>query len=366
MTQISRRAVLAGMAAAPYLSAKDDTLVYVGTYSGPKSKGIYAWRFRDGNLSPLGAVGETTNPSFLAIHPTGRFLYAVNETRDGSLTGFSIDKASGKLTEINSASAQGGGTCYVSVDATGRYALVANYGGGSVTVLPIDEKGKLGDATAHVQHTGKSVDPKRQTKAYAHCVKLSPDNRFALVADLGMDQLLVYAFDPAQGTLKLFSDAKLKPGSGPRHFAFHPNKRMVYQICEMGSIITAFAWDNGQLHERQVISTIPADFKGQNDTAEIVVHPSGKWLYGSNRGHDSLARFSIDGAGKLTFVDHTSTKGKVPRNFALDPTGKWLFAANQKTDNIVVFQVDGKDGKLTDSGKSVEVSAPVCVRFLPV
>jgi 6-phosphogluconolactonase len=366
MTQISRRAILAGMAATPYLAAKDDALVYVGTYTGPKSKGIYAWRFRDGSLSPLGAVGETTNPSFLTIHPTGRFLYAANEIRGGAVTGFSIDKASGKLTEINQASAQGGGSCYVSVDATGKYVLVANYGGGSVTVLPVDEKGRLGEATAHVQHTGKSVDPKRQTKAFAHCVKLSPDNRFALVADLGMDQLLVYAFDAVKGTLKLHSEGKLKPGSGPRHFAFHPNKRMVYQINELNSTITAFAWDNGQLYERQVVSTLPDGFKGENYTAEIVVHPGGKWLYGSNRGHDSLARFSIDSAGKLTPVDHTPTKGSTPRNFALDPSAKWLFAANQKSDNIVVFRVDGRDGKLTATENVIEAPSPVCVRFLSI
>jgi 6-phosphogluconolactonase len=366
MTQISRRALMAGMAATPYLSAKDDLLVFVGTYTGPNSKGIYGWRFRNGSLTSLGNVGETASPSFLAVHPTGRFLYAANEGREGSVTGFSIDKATGKLTEINKASSQGGGSCYVSVDQTGKYVLVANYGGGSVTVLPIDEKGRLGDATAHVQHTGKSVDPKRQTKAFAHCVKLSPDNRFALVADLGMDQLLVYAFDPSKGTLKLHSEGKLKPGSGPRHFAFHPNKRMVYQINELNSTITSFAWDNGQLYERQVVSTLPEGFTGENYTAEIVVHPSGKWLYGSNRGHDSLARFSIDGSGRLALVDHTPTKGSTPRNFALDPSAKWLFAANQRSNNIVVFDVNQKDGKLTDTGKVLEVSAPVCVRFLSV
>jgi 6-phosphogluconolactonase len=357
--------VFLGSAAATLTGASGDRIMYVGTYTGPKSKGIYAWRFNNGKLTELGCVAETTNPSFLAIHPNGKNLYAVGEGSGGTVSAFAIDPASAKLTSLNSQSSKGSGPCYVSVDGKGQNVLVANYGGGSVAVLPVDPKdGKLKEASAHVEHKGSSVDKKRQSKAYAHCIKLSPDGRYALVSDLGMDQVLVYAFDPAAGTLKLANTAKTEPGAGPRHFAFHPKGRMVYVIGEMNSTITAFAWDNGQLYERQKISTLPADFKGNNSTAEIVAHPNGKWLYGSNRGHDSIARFALDGAGKMTFVDHTLTGGQVPRNFALDPSGNWLIAANQKTDNIFVFSIDKSSGKLTRTGDAVEVGSPVCVRWL--
>lgn len=362
---ISRRVFL-GSAAATLTAASGERIMYVGTYTGPKSKGIYAWRFKDGKLNPIGVVGETTNPSFLAIHPNGKNLYAVGEGKGGTVTAFSIDRSSAKLTQLNSQSTKGSGPCYVSVDKTGRNVLVANYGGGSIAVFPVDPKdGKLHESSAYVEHKGSGADKKRQSKAYAHCIKPSPDNRFAVVSDLGMDEVLVYAFNAAAGTLKLSSEAKLSPGTGPRHFAFHPKGRMVYVIGELNSTVTAFAWDNGQMHERQKISTLPADFKGENNTtAEIVVHPSGKWLYGSNRGHDSIARFALDKSGKMTLVDHTPSGGQIPRNFALDPSGKWLIAAHQKTDNIVVFRIEPGSGKLTRTGDSVEVGSPVCVRWL--
>ena len=364
---IDRRTFLAGAALTPVLAAKDDHIMYVGTYTGPQSKGVYAWRFSSatGKLTEIGAVGETANPSFLAIHPNGKYLYTANETKEGMVTALAIDRNSGQLKVINSSSSKGSGPCYVSVDSTGKNVLVANYGGGSVAVLPIDPKdGKVEAASAHVEHQGKSVDPKRQTKAFAHCIKPSPDNRFALVADLGIDQLLVYRFDANAGTLNLLEAGKLKPGAGPRHFAFHPNKRMVYVINELNSTVTSFAWDNGNLYERQTISTLPEGFTATNYPAEIVVHPSGKWLYGSNRGHDSIAVFAIDKDGKLTAAGHTPTQGQSPRNFALDPSGKWLFAANQRSNNIVLFKVDGSSGKLTPDGQVLKATSPVCVRFL--
>lgn len=339
--------------------------MYIGTYTGPKSKGIYASRFRDGKLAGVDLAAEITNPSFLAVHPNGKNLYAVGEGKGGTVTAFSIDRSSGKLNQLNAESSKGAGPCYVSVDKTGKNVLIANYGGGSIAVLPVDPKdGKVREASAFIEHKGSSVNPKRQSKAFAHCIKLSPDNRYALASDLGMDQVLVYAFDANAGTLKLTSEGKLAPGTGPRHFAFHPNGKMVYVIGELDSTVTAFAWNAGQLYERQKISTLPADFKGDNTTAEIVAHPNGKWLYGSNRGHDSIARFAIDKEGKLKLVDNTPTGGQIPRNFNLDPSGNWLIAANQKTDNIIVLQIEKGSGKLTPTGDAVEVGSPVCIRWL--
>ena len=362
--RISRRIFL-GTAASSLAAAPAERIMYVGTYTGPKSKGIYAWRFRDGKFSEIGLAGETANPSFLAVHQNGKNLYAVGELKSGTITAFSIDRSSGKLGKLNEQSTKGDGPCYVSVDKTGRNVLVANYGGGSVVVFPLDAKdGQLREPSAFVEHKGSSVHPKRQTKAYAHCIRLSPDNRFALAADLGMDQVLVYAFDPAAGTLKLASEAKLAPGAGPRHFTFHPNGRMVYVNGELDSTVTAFAWNNGQLYERQKISTLPSGFQGNNTTAEIVAHPGGKWLYVSNRGHNSICRFSVDKSGKLALVDHTPAGGDTPRNFALDPSGNWLIAANQRTDNILVFRIEKASGKLTPTGDSVQIGSPVCVRWL--
>ena len=368
MTMMDRRSLLACGTLLPSLlraAAGKGRIVYTGTYTGPESKGIYMFRFADGASSEPELAGAVENPSFLAIHPKRRLLYAVGEVKGGTVTAFSIDPASGKLTQINSQSSGGAGPCYVSVDRTGSYALVANYGGGSVSVLPIDPKdGKLGERTAFVEHKGSSVNPKRQNKAYAHCVKLSPDNRFALVADLGMDQVLVYRFDEKAGTLQLTGEAKLKPGAGPRHFAFHPKNRMVYVIGELDSTITAYAWDNGTLLERSTVGTLPADFKGESTTAEIVVHPSGKFVYGSNRGHDSIAVFAVERDGKLTPRGHTSTGGQTPRNFVLDPDGRYLLAANQRTNNINAFRIDPAAGTLTPVGSPVKIASPVCLRFL--
>lgn len=374
--QISRRMFTTAMlSSAAGFGAAKDYIVYIGTYTGPKSKGIYAWRSTGGKLAPLGAVGETPNPSFLALNTAGTHLFAANEIANyngekaGSVTAFTVDKSSGKLTALNTVSSKGGGPCYVSVDKTQKNVLVANYGGGSVAVLPIKADGNLQEASAFDQHTGSGATP-RQRGPHAHCVKLSPDNKFALVTDLGLDQLIVYRFDADKGSLTANDPpfGKLAGGSGPRHFAFHPRQSRVYVINELASTVTAFDWNggNGTLSEIQTVSTLPAGFKGDTTTAEIVIHPNGRFLYGSNRGHDSLSVFGIGSDGKLTLIDHTPTKGQVPRNFALDPTGTMLFAANQKSDNVVLFRVDGKTGKLTETGEVLEVASPVCVRFLPV
>lgn len=357
--------------------SKTEYLVYIGTYTRENSKGIYAYRFdaATGKLSALGLAAETPHPSFLTVHPNRRYLYAVNEIdnydgqKSGSVSAFAIDPKTGKLTLLNKVSSHGAGPCYVAADRSGKNVLLANYGGGSVAVFPVNEDGLLGQASAFVQHTGSSLDPRRQQRPHAHSINISPDNRFAVAADLGLDQLLVYRFDPAKGSLTANEPAfaRLSPGAGPRHFAFHPGGRYGYVINELQSTVTLLAYDaaRGSFKELQTISTLPKDFQGNNSTAEIQVHPTGRFLYGSNRGHDSIAVFTIDrDKGTLTSVEHVSTQGKTPRNFGIDPTGSYLFAANQNSNNIIVFRMDPKTGRLTPTSQILDVPTPVCVKFV--
>ena len=356
-------------------------LFYVGTYTeeGSKSKGIYAYRYdaATAEITPLGLAAETTNPSFVAVHPNGRFLYAVNEVgnykgpNSGGVSAFSVDHATGKLTFLNEVPSRGADPCYIIVDQTGKYVLVANYTGGSVAVFPVLADGKLGEASGFVQHTGRGTNPERQEGPHAHSIDLSPDNRFAMVDDLGLDELLVYKFDGAKGSLTPNDPpfAKVDAGAGPRHFVLRPDGKFAYVIAEMGHSVTVFSNDaaSGRLQPLQTVTTLPKDFTGRNDDAEIRVHPSGKFLYASNRGDDSIAIFAIDkGKGTLTQVGGLHTGGKEPRSFEIDPTGMLLFAANQKSDNIVVFRIDPKTGSLTPTGKVLEVGSPVCVKFLGV
>src|SRR3989449_10425076 len=313
--------------------AESQVLVFVGTYTITKSKGIYAYRFdaATGRLTSVGLVANTTNPSFLAVHPSRRFLYAVNEIanyesgKSGGVSSFAIDRETGKLTLVTEVSSHGADPCHVSLDKAGKFVLVANYSGGSIAVFPVLEDGRLGEASAFVQHTGSSVNPKRQEGPHAHSIDTSSATRFLLAADLGRDRLLVYRFDPFRGSLEPNDPAfaKINPGAGPRHFAFHPSGRFVYAVNEMGSSISAFSYDaaRGSLRELQTISTLPKDFASQSDAAEIEVHPGGKFLYGSNRGHDSIAVFAIEaGKGTLTPVGDVPTQGKTPRKFAIYPT----------------------------------------------
>jgi 6-phosphogluconolactonase len=354
-------------------------LFYVGTYTedGSKSKGIYAYRYdaKTSEITPLGLAAETTNPSFVAPHPNGRLLYAVNEVpnykgpNSGGVSAFSIDHITGKLTFLNEVPSLGADPCHITVDKTGKYVLVANCTGGSIAVFPILADGKLGEASALVQHTGHGTNPKRQEGPHPHSIDLSPDNRFAMVDDLGLDELLVYKFDAATGSLTPNDPpfAKLDAGAGPRHFALHPTGKFAYVVAEMQSTVTVFSNDEktGTLHPMQTISSLPKGFTGENNDAEIQMHPSGKYLYASNRGHDSIAVFAIDSAkGTLTLIEYTLTRGKTPRSFEIDPTGTLLFAENQKSDNIVVFRIDAKTGRLTPTGKVLEVASPVCVKFL--
>ncbi len=370
----------AGGAQAQNASDAGDSLsVYLGTYTRGDSKGIYHCRMntKTGELSEPSLVAEMVNPSFLALHPNGRQLYAVSEvgdyqkTRSGAVAAFTIRASDGSLSPLNTQSSRGDGPCDVIVDATGRQVLVANYGGGSIASLPIESDGKLLPAAGFVQHEGASVDPRRQQAPHAHCIRVSPDNRFVLVADLGLDQVLVYRFDARLGTLAPHDPpaAKVQPGAGPRHFSFHPSAKFAYVINEMNSTVTAFQYDAqaGTLRSLQTVSTLPDGFEGNNSTAELQVSADGRYLYGSNRGHNSLAVFAIDQAtGTLTPIQHQPTGGRTPRNFALTPDGRFLLAANQDTNNVVVFQVDRETGKLAPTNHSIQVSAPVCVVFRTV
>jgi len=355
-------------------TSPDQWLVFVGTYAKAGTPGIYQFALdaKTGKLEPLGSTDAGGNPTFLAIHPNGQFLYAANETgnakQGGEVSAYAIDRKSGLLKPLNRASSVGAGPCHLVTDAAGKHVLLANYGGGSVAVVAIKPDGTLGEGTAFVQHEGSSVTS-RQKGPHAHSINLDPANRFAIAADLGLDKLLVYRFDTQSGKLAPHDPpaAKVAPGAGPRHFTFHPNGKLAYVINELDSTVTAFRYDaeKGTLTEFQTITTLPADFSGNTTTAEVVIHPNGKFLYGSNRGHDSLAIYAIDEDGRLTLVGHESTGGKTPRNFAIEPSGKFLLAANQGTNNILVFQIDPATGKLKRTGTEVEVPAPVCVRFLP-
>jgi 6-phosphogluconolactonase len=352
--------------------------VYIGTYTQRGSQGIYRADFdlATGRLESPRLAAEVVNPSFLAIHPSHKFLYAVGEVGDfaggkgGAVSALAVDPASGRLSLLNQKSSRGAGPCHVAVDRSGKFVLVANYGGGSVACLPIQSDGSLGDATSFVQHAGSSVDRQRQEGPHAHSVNLDPANRFAFVADLGLDKVFIYRFDADRGTLSANDPpwAKVAPGAGPRHFAFHPSGRFAYVINEMHSTVTALGYDadRGALETIGTVSTLPEGFSGSSTTAEVQVHPSGKFLYGSNRGHDSIAVFAIDpDTGKLTAAGHASTQGKAPRNFGIDPAGRWLLAANQDSDSIVVFRIDGETGKLLSMGPGIRVPMPVCVKFMP-
>lgn len=360
-------------------ASANEHLVYFGTYTSGKSKGIYVSRFDPvtGKLSEPELVAETKNPSFLAVSPNAKFLYAVGEVNDalgqraGAVNAYSLDAKTGKLTALNQQTSGGTGPCHVSVDATGKCVLVANYGSGSIAALPIHTDGKLGEATTTIQHTGSSVHPKRQTGPHAHFIIPSPDNRFALTCDLGLDKVLVYQLDPA--TAKLTTNnpphAVVPHGAGPRHLAFSPNGKYAYVINELALTITMFSYDSarGTFFEEQNVSTVPAGYAitEKDSCAEIAVHPSGKFVYGSNRGHDSIAVFSVDAkTGKLTLVQNESTQGKTPRHFAIDPNGRWLLAENQNSDSVVVFAIDATTGKLKPTGQTITVGSPVCAVFV--
>jgi len=357
--------------AQPAKAAKGEYIAYVGTYTRPnKSKGIYAWRFQPatGKLTAIGLVGETASPSFLAVHPNRKFLYAVNEIsryegkRAGSVSAFAIDARTGQLKLLNTVSTRGDGPCHLALDPSGKWLIVANYNSGSVAEYPVHDDGSLGEASAFVQHAGSSVNRQRQSGPHAHETVLSPDGKTVFVPDLGLDQILSYKVGGLTPNDPPFT--KIAPGSGPRHLAFTPNGKFAYVMTEMTASVVAFRYAGGKFEELQTLPTV--DTATNMSGAEIAVHPNGKFVYSSTRGVNSIGVFAIDAAkGTLTPVERTPSGGKTPRNFAIDPTGAYLFAAHQDSDNVVVFRIDAKTGKLTPSGDILGVGAPVCVTFVP-
>ncbi len=369
--------LVAGLTQSPAVPAEkipshQPVKVYIGTYTGARSRGIYVARFDavTGRLNAPELAAETRNPSFLALSPDQRHLYAVGEIdslrgqRSGAVSAFNIE-ADGKLTLLNERPSGGTGPCHLAVDRAGKCVLVANYGSGSVASLPLEPDGRLGEPGASIQHHGSSINPRRQTGPHAHFITTDPANRFALACDLGLDKVFVYQLSPEHALLASNNPpaVAVQPGSGPRHLAWHPDGRFIYLINELACTLNVFTYDasSGMLKEHQSISTLPADFKGENLCAEVQVHPSGKFVYASNRGHDSLAVFAVDAkTGQVAFVERQLSQGKTPRHFTLDPSGRWLIAENQDSNNMVVFRVDPDTGRLLPTGQSVEVGAPVC------
>jgi 6-phosphogluconolactonase len=362
-------------AAAGAGGAGEPLRVYVGTYTRGESRGIYLFEMdrQSGELRKKGLAAEVENPSFLTLHPSGRFLFSVGEIssfrgrRSGVVSAFAIEASSGKLTLINQQETGGAGPCHVSVDATGAVVLVANYGGGSVAAFPVAADGSLGERAGFQQHEGSGPHPERQERPHAHSIFPHPSGAFALAVDLGIDQVRVYRLGLEEASLEAHdpAGASLAAGAGPRHLAFHPQEPFVYVINELNSTITAFVFDGaeGELRELQTVDTLPAGFEGTNHPAEILVHPDGRFLYGSNRGADTLAIFHIRADGTLEPRGHEATRGRNPRNFGIDPEGRFLIVAHQDTDNLVSFQIDGASGALKLVGETGGVSMPVCVRF---
>jgi 6-phosphogluconolactonase len=311
---------------------------------------------------------RSENPSFVTLDPSKRFLYAVNEKPDGAVSAFKIDPLSHELTSLNQQPSEGADPCHLSFDRQRKHLLVANYTGGNVAVLPIQPDGSLGPALDVEQHEGSG--PREQQKsAHAHCIKLDRGNRFALAADLGSDKVMIYRFNPVTGKLEPAQQpsATLHPGAGPRHLTFHPNGKYVYVINELDSSLTTFKYDavKGTLTAFETVSTLPRDFTGTSYCADIHVSNSGRFLYGSNRGHNSIVVFAIDPhTARLSLVEHVSTEGKWPRNFAIDPAGRFLLVANQHTDNVVVFRIDAQTGRLTPTGVNEQIPVPVCLQFI--
>ena len=348
--------------------------VYFGTYTRGQdgSKGIYrsTLDLETGRLSKPMLAAEARNPSFLEIHPNGKFLYAVSESGgSGSVSAYAIETGTGTLKLLNQQPSKGAGPCHVSIDHAGKNVLVANYGSGSAAVIPIQSDGRLAEPSGFVQHEGSSVNPRRQKGPHAHSINVSADDRFAFVADLGTDTVMIYKLNIEKGTIVANNPAfaRLKPGAGPRHFSFSPNGKYAYVINELHCTVTAFAYDpaSGALTEIQTIPTLPTDFEGASTCAEVRVHPNGEFLYGSNRGHDSIAVYKIDPAkGTLTFVEHETADIKTPRNFNIDPTGKFCLVANQGSDSVVVFRISQKTGELEPTEHKISIGRPVCVRFL--
>ncbi|HKZ38735.1 MAG TPA: lactonase family protein [Chryseolinea sp.] len=352
-------------------------ILYVGTFSVRGSEGIYAYTFNRAKrtLTPLQTVPSLESPSFLAIHPSGKFLYSVNrgkaDTTDhgGSVSAYGIDRATGRLSGINHRSSYGDGPCYVSVDQTGKFIFVAHYGEGTLTVLTLFKDGSLGSPSDAKKYSGKGLHKERQEGPHIHAALLSPDNKFLYVVDLGTDKIYIYEFNSAEGTLQAAStpEARVTPGAGPRHLTFHPSGDFAYLAEELTSTVAVFSVDklSGALTILQdTVKSLPPNFTDKNSSADIHTDVSGKYLYMSNRGSNTLSIYVIGKDGKITLVGHQNTGGKTPRNFLVDPKGEYIFVANQDTDTINLFRINQKTGRLTAVGKPVHVPSPVCLKLV--
>ena len=357
-----------------------DLLVYIGTYTSgeSRSEGIYIYKLdtATGALIPHRIVKNVEEPSFLVINNGRKYLYAVNETleyqgqKSGAISAFAIDQKTGDLRFINKQPSRGGAPCHVSVTDDGKFVLAANYVGGNAVTFPVEKDGRLGPSIDLEQHVGAGPNKERQEAAHAHSIVLDPKNRFVFVNDLGIDRIMIYKFDAKRGTLQANAVQpfyQTKPGAGPRHFKFHPSGKFALVINELDATISLLAYDerNGTLKEIHTVSTLPPSFSGANSCADIHVAPNGAFVYGSNRGHDSIVSYGIDQRiGKLELIEHVSTQGRTPRNFAIDPTGKFLLVANQRSDSVVVFRIDMQTGKLQPTGNKVAVPSPVCLKLI--
>jgi len=353
-----------------------EPVVFISAFASGYKAGIHAFRFdsKAGVLQPLHRTTDIQNPFFLAVSPDQRFLYAINAEKFGGeedefVTVYALEGRTGQLKRLNQQSTRGTASCYLDVDATGKTVVVANYASGSVASMPVKEDGSLGEAASFVQHSGSSIDPQRQKGPNAHSIVISQDNRFALAADLGIDKILIYQLDATQATLtpnEAQPFVKMQPGSGPRHIAFHPNGRHVYVINELANTVTSFdyAAASGTLAERQTISTLPAGFTGKSYTADLKITPDGRFLYGTNRGHDSIATYRIGEDGGLTLLSIDPSLGKGPQNLLITPDGEWLLCANMPGNSVIVFRIDATSGKIAATGTPIEMPMPSCIRWV--
>jgi len=352
-------------------AAQKNYYLLVGTYTKGKSTGIHVYDFdrKDGSVKIVDSV-QTPNPSYLAVAPDQKFVYAVSETQRGNFSGkirsFSFDKKTGKLNFINEEPSVGDNPCYIIVDKTGKWVIVANYTSGTLAVLPIKNDGNLGEAVSSIQHRGHGVNPQRQEGPHVHSTVLSPDNKYLFVQDLGIDKIIIYSFNDKTGAIARKDSVKLQDGSGPRHFTFHPNKKWAYLVQEMGGTVTAFDYQQGRLNNIQTISTLPPNFNQFFTGADVHISNDGRFLYASTRDSANIITiFKINQeTGKLSVAGYQPTLGKTPRNFNFDPSGDYLLVANQNSDDIVIFKINHQTGLLTDTGNRIDVGNPVCIKWI--
>lgn len=345
-----------------------NTYLFVGTYTQKESEGVYIFQFDTdkGSLTPISITKNMQNPSFLTISPNRKFVYVVEETAKGKVNAFRFEEKSGQLTLLNTQSVNGDYPCHITIDKTGKWVIVGNYGSGNFSLFPVQADGSLGKATQSIQHEGKSINLSRQEAPHVHSINIGKNNKDVFVLDLGIDKIMSYQLDSKIGKISAANTpfTEVKAGAGPRHFAFHPNKAYAYAILELNSTIVSLHYKDSKLTQFQTISTLPENYKEENSCADIHISSDGKFLYGSNRGHDSIVVYSINPqTGQLTFIQHQPVQGKTPRNFVIDPSGNFLLVANQNTDNITVFKRDKKTGKLTYTGTEIKISMPVCLKF---